>query len=336
MISPCPLSPGDLIAIISPASPVKEEYIAGACRFLESEGYRVRVMPHAKGPGVGSYAASESERLQDFLDAWHDPEVRAILCSRGGYGAVHLLDRIDQENLRQDPKWLIGFSDISALHALLLRKGIMSLHSPMAKHLSEHSADDPCTRRLLDCLQGKDALVYTAPASEYNRPGEASGMLAGGNLAVLNGLFGTPYDILSIDHIVSAEDRKGNADNEKNNAEYKKVSADSETDGGLILFIEDIGEAIYAVERMLYHIHLAGGFRRVKGLIIGQFTEYRPDRNYDTMEAMISAFLTRVGLDHIPTAFNFPVGHVDANYPLISGAPAHLRVLPSGVRLRLL
>lgn len=316
MIRPTALKNGDKIAIISPSSPVKEEYIDGAVEFLKTEGYEPVVMPHAKGPASGSYAAADEERLNDLISTWKDPEIKAILCSRGGYGAVHLLDKIPLELLRTNPKWLIGFSDISALHALSLKAGVMSLHSPMAKHLTTMPANDACTGRLLSYLKGeKTEDIKTAP-SPFNRPGEAEGILVGGNLAVLNGLFGTPFDIL-------------------------QVGADGSFRGdgqigqeGLILFLEDISEAIYAVERMLYHIWLSGGFKKVKGLIIGQFTDYRPNKNFQTMEEMISHFLTRAGLTEIPVAFDFPVGHVDLNYPLACGSKVRLTVNSSGATLQ--
>lgn len=305
MIKPKSLKQGDKIAIISPSSPVKEEYIDGAVAFLRSEGFEPVTMPAAKGPASGSYAAREEDRLRDITDAWKDPSIRAVLCSRGGYGAVHLLEKIDLNLLRRDPKWLIGFSDISALHALSLRAGVMSLHSPMAKHLTLMPKDDPCTRRLLNYLRGDEIEEISFAPTLFDRPGEGEGILVGGNLAVLNGLFGTPYDILAC----------------------------GREDEGLILFIEDISEAIYAVERMLYHIRLSGGFKKVKGLIVGQFTDYRPDRNFSTMEEMISDFLDREEICGFPVAFNFPVGHVDTNYPLACGSRVRLRVTSAAVTL---
>lgn len=288
------------MAIISPSSPVKEEFIDGAVDFLASEGYSPVVMPHAKGPASGSYAARGADRLDDMLAAWEDSSIRAILCSRGGYGAVHLLPRINPDFLRRDPKWLIGYSDISALHALLLHAGIASIHAPMAKHLTEENPEDPSTRALMDILRGEFPMEYHVAPHPHNILGEAEGILAGGNLAVLNGLFGTDFDILR---------------------------------EGTILFIEDISEAIYAVERMLYHILLSGGFDKVSGIIVGRFTEYRADKNFERMEDMISDFLQREGLAGIPVAFDFPVGHVKENLPLVEGARVHLIVEESGVSL---
>ncbi len=300
MIFPDNLKKGDRIAILSPSSPVKPEYIDGAAEFLISEGFEPVVMPWAKGPASGSYAAAEEQRLRDFLSAWEDRSIRAILCSRGGYGAVHLLRHIPGDLLRRDPKWLIGYSDISALHAMLFNAGVASIHSPMAKHLTEEGPNDISVKALMKILRGDFPIEYNANPHKYNLCGCAEGRLAGGNLAVINGLFGTDYDVIHED---------------------------------MILFIEDISEAIYAVERMLYRILFSGGFDKIRGLIIGRFTEYRADKNFSKMEEMIHAFIEREGVGGIPVAFDFPVGHVRENLPLVEGASTILTVTPEGVRL---
>lgn len=309
MIIPPPITYGDKIAIISPSSVVKEEYIDGAARLLEKKGFVPIVMPAAKGPAAGSYAAEAGARLEDFHQAWMNPEIKGILCSRGGYGAVHLLPDINKDLITNNPKWLIGYSDISALHAFLFRTGICSLHGPMAKHLTEEGEEDKAVKSLFDIIEGKDETIYETSPHDYNVEGVGEGVLAGGNLAVLNALFGTDYDVLS-----SPEGKKQ----------------------GIILFVEDISEAIYAVERMFYHIYLSGGFQYVKGLVVGRFTEYRSDRNYHTMEDMIASFLRRCGLEgKFPVAFNFPVGHITENLALPLGFRAELRVAPAQVSLRL-
>lgn len=310
MIYPGNLKPGDRVAIISPSSPVRDEYIDGAAEFLRARGLEPVVMPHARGPVSGSYAASDADRLDDFIRAWQDPSIRAVLCSRGGYGAVHLISRISPDLLRGDPKWLIGFSDITALHAALFNAGVASLHAPMAKHLSLEGAEDESSVALMDILEKGLPAEYVVGGNALNRPGEAEGILAGGNLAVFNGLAGSRFDFLA-------------------------ERAEEESGGDLILFIEDISEAIYAVERMLYRIWLSGGFEKVAGLIVGQFTEYRPDRNYSAMEEMISAFLTRAGITDIPVAFGFPAGHVKHNLPLVEGARARLSVTADRTVLRM-
>lgn len=289
ILIPRPLHAGSRIAIISPASIVREEYIDGAVEFLRGKGYCPEVMPHAKGPADGCYAASAGDRLADFLRAWTDPGIDAVLCSRGGYGTAHLLPHLPADLLRDNAKWLVGFSDISALHAALLGAGVASIHGPMAKHLCENP-DSEATHALMNLLAGA-RMDYEVPTHSLSRPGRAEGRLAGGNLAVLNGLAATPCDLFAR---AAAED--------------------------VILFVEDVSEAIYAVERMLWRLYMAGTLHRVKGLIFGQFTDYRSSVRFGTMEEMLDSLLVRIGLSDIPVAFGFPTGHVDHNLPLVEGA----------------
>lgn len=304
IVFPAPLAPGAGIALLSPASEVKREYIDGAVAMLRSAGFSPIVMPSALGPADGSYAASLEVRLEDMRRALSDPEVKCIMCGRGGYGCVHLLPYLSERMVKENPKWLVGFSDVSALHALWLKAGVASVHASMARHLALFPVDDPATSELLSILRREGLPDYSVAPYPDNIPGEASGVLKGGNLAVLNSLAATPFDILDIR---AGED--------------------------VILFIEDVSEPIYAVERMLMRLWLSGALSRVRGLVVGRFTEYRPDRNFDDMESMITALLKRCGLSSIPVAFNFPVGHFDGNLPLVEGARTHLSVTESCVRL---
>lgn len=298
---PAPLCRGDLVALLAPASAVSPEYCDGAVLWLERNGFRVRRYPSAGGSS-GSYSAPEQTRIAELRDALSDPEVKAILCARGGYGCVQLLEHIDSL-AKENPKWIIGFSDVSALHALMQSHGYISLHSSMAKHLTLHP-DDDVSKAILKTLLTGEQQVISSPADPLSIPGEASGILIGGNLAVINSLAESPWSPFS-----------------------------KERGRGGILFIEDISEAIYAVERMLFRLHISGFLDRVKGIIVGQFTEYRPDRNFTRMEDMISHRLRQWGFGSeakagIPVAFNFPAGHVDRNLPLLLGSPASLYVSP--------
>lgn len=303
MITPPPLHPGDRIAIVSPATIVNPDYIDGAVTELQQQGYAPVVMPHAKGPAHGSYAASDEMRLEDLLDAWRNPEIKAIFCARGGYGCNHLIDKIPADLIADNPKWLIGFSDISALHAMQQAAGVASLHAPMAKHLTELGRQDECAKMIFSILNGQEKIDYQFDSHPLNHTGEAKGTLVGGNLAVINGLADTRFDPM---RNVDIEDK--------------------------ILFIEDISEAIYAVERMLIRLRLGGKLQQLKALVCGQFTEYRPDRNYKDMESMIANVTS--SLD-IPVALGVPVGHTDLNYPLPLGWKADLKVTPEQVCLNL-
>ena len=154
IIYPPALMPGDTIAIISPATTVKEEYVFGAERRLQELGYKVRIMPGTLGPADGSYASSAERRLKDLQNAIADADFKAILCA-------------------SNPKWLIGYSDISALHAMMRRAGVASIHAPMAKHLSTEPEDDAAINALLQILRGNDSLTYNLDAHPYNVCGVA-------------------------------------------------------------------------------------------------------------------------------------------------------------------
>lgn len=288
LIVPEPLKKGDRIAILSPAGIIKPEFVYQAMQVLQDEGYEPFVMPHALGRWR-IYSGTAAERLSDLRQAILDPSVKAILCSRGGYGAVHLLEELDRLPLRDNPKWIIGYSDISALHALMHRHGIVSVHAPMAKHLATLKGRDDDARALFGLLSGEPQL-YSIPPSPLNRPGTAVAPLVGGNLAVIADLVSTPFDTILPD---------------------------------TILFIEDIAEPIYKTERILYQLRLSGALSRLKGLIVGAFTDYTPDVDGHTMEGMVSSMVADYSY---PVAFGVPVGHVDHNIPLQVSLPTRLEV----------
>lgn len=289
MQTPSPLKRGDKIAIVSPASAVKPEFINSAAEVIRNHGFEPVIFPHAKGKTVDGYSGTLEERSDDLTRALSDPEIRAVLCARGGYGTVHLLPDLKPKLLTADPKWIIGFSDISALHALSVCCGVKSVHSPMAKDLGTPSGE-----RLFDILTGGVQPRYKFERTDKllpaNRDGVGRGMLLGGNMAVLGGLCGTTADIFA-----------------------KAQNQDT------ILFIEDVAEPVYKVERILYQIYLAGGFNNVTGLIVGHFTDYEHPADERPMERMIESFLERHDLDSFPVVYGFPVGHVADNFPLVEG-----------------
>lgn len=296
MLIPQSLQPGDTIALVSPSSKVAASYIDVAARRLEAWGYRVMIGKHAYG-SYGNFAGRLEDRLCDLREALTNPEVKAILCTRGGYGAVHLLENLSPQEIYDNAKWIIGFSDISALHAAWLRAGVASLHAPMCKHLAEECNNQISTSYLRDILCG-NMPSYHVVAHPFNRCGEAHARIVGGNMAVLCGLLRTPYDIFS---------------------------------ENTILFIEDIAERTYKVERMLYNLELAGVLPRLAGLVVGQFTEYEEDAGMcATMYEMIAE---RVSRYQYPVCFDFPVGHVAENHPIIEGAEVAFSVTPQGASL---
>lgn len=295
MIFPKPLGDGDKIAIVSPASKIDVSLVDRACECIENWGFRPVVSESCKSEN-GSFSGTLGQRLNDFLGMLSDDSVKAILCSRGGYGTVHLLPYFQKRDWIDNSKWIIGFSDISALHAVAGRYGIASVHASMCKHLAEHS-DDLCSRYLHDILTGGYP-EYILEGDSRNREGRASGRIAGGNMAVLSGLISTPFDLLRKDHI---------------------------------LFIEDIAEPIYKIERMLYTLKLNGTLENTRALIVGQFTEYKPSADYQSMYDMIEEMVSDYDF---PVAYNFPIGHVDYNLPIIEGCDVELSVSKDEVKLK--
>lgn len=313
LIFPPYVHAGDRAIILSPSSKIDKRFLRGAAKRLGSWGLEVVQARHA-GSSNGTYAGTIAQRLGDLQAALDDPEAKVILCSRGGYGAVHLVGMLDFTRFREHPKWLIGFSDITALHNVLQQQGFASLHAPMARHLTVEPDDDFCTQALRGILFGEPAgmaeeadsnregasITYTCPAHKLNHRGKAEGILRGGNLSVFYGLRGTPYDI---------------------------------PPEGTILFIEDVGERPHSVERMLYNLKLGGVLERLSGLIIGQFTEYVENKSLG--KELYGALADVVKEYDYPVCFGFPVGHVTMNVPLINGAHVSLETGKKECRLRL-
>lgn len=302
-------------ALIGPATRIKPGIVEGLMRLYEEKpeempGAELIVYPSALDANAcGSYAASLGQRVADFTDAWSRDDVDLVICARGGYGCVHMLDYLDPEFIKTHPKWLVGFSDVSALHALLHKCGIASIHGGMAKQLVEDTdAGFGGYRKAFKELVESSfpSIKYRADGHPYNRAGEGRGVLLGGNLAVLNGLAGTPFDMMAA---ALTED--------------------------VILFIEDVSEPIYAVERMLYRLHLQGVLRKVRGILIGQFTEWKSDRNHESMYDMIRERFEEWSVS-CPVAFDFPVGHNERNVPLVEGMVYSLRSDMNGVVLSVL
>ena len=293
---PSALQPGDKIAILAPAGPIDTAIVKQADSVVSSLGYQTVIYPHTFGKH-GHFSGTHDERYSDLEAAFTNPEIRAILCARGGYGVVHNLDRLARLPLKKDPKWVIGFSDISALHALMASNNIASIHASMAKHIAL-GIDDVDNATLFSILRG-EMPTYSFDAHPYNHLGRAEGRLLGGNMAVIAELINTPFNVI---------------------------------EPGTILFIEDVSEPIYKIERILYQLKLSGVLERLEGLIVGQFTDYEADKVHETMEDVIREVLEPYDF---PVAFNIPIGHVDHNVPIIESSYATLKVDSSGVTLNL-
>lgn len=301
LVRPAALQPGDTVAIISPASACKARFVTGACGVLRSWGYVPVVWRHALGKH-GSFAGTIEERKSDLVEVISDPSVKAVLCSRGGYGSVQELCEMDLGLFARNPKWLIGYSDITAMHGAITSQGVMSIHGPMAEHLTKFSGTDSCSRALRNILSG-NMPHYKIAADHRNHHGRASGLLLGGNLALLNSFTASPIDMLS---------------------RYSRG-------GDVILFVEDVGESLERLNRFFYTLRVNGTLDRIKGLIVGSFSDvkYTDDfpHVYDMVESIVAGY-------DIPVAYGFPTGHTDANYPMVEGAWVTLTVDDSGAELK--
>ena len=296
---PAFLQKGDKVTVISPSSIIEPDILAGGIKCLKSWGLKVSKGRFVRGK-YGNFAGTVKQRLGDLQRAMDDPDCKAIFCSRGGYGANNLLAQLDFTKFHQSPKWLIGFSDITALHCRIQSEGFASLHAPMLKHLIEEGADDYCNRAIHDILFGINAQQhYQCKGNPLNHTGKATGIIRGGNMAVWHGLLGTPYDI---------------------------------NPAGTILFVEDVGEKPHAIERMFYNLKLSGFLDKLSGLIICQFTEFEEHKQlgkelYPALADMLKEY-------HYPICFGFPVGHVPMNVPIIEGAQVELKVSKKEVSLK--
>ena len=296
---PAFLQKGDKVTVISPSSIIEPDILAGGIKCLKSWGLNVSKGRFVRGK-YGNFAGTVKQRLGDLQRAMDDPDCKAIFCSRGGYGANNLLAQLDFTKFRQSPKWLIGFSDITALHCRIQSEGFASLHAPMLKHLIEEGADDYCNQAIHDILFGINAQQhYQCKGNPLNHTGKAEGIIRGGNMAVWHGLLGTPYDI---------------------------------NPAGTILFVEDVGEKPHAIERMFYNLKLSGFLDKLSGLIICQFTEFEEHKQlgkelYPALADMLKEY-------HYPICFGFPVGHVPMNLPIIEGAQVELKVSKKEVSLK--
>ena len=297
---PQALKAGDRIAIISPSSTPDSLIVEKGCETLRLWGYEPVVGEHVLNKYHG-FAGTVEERTADFLWALRDTTIRAIMCSRGGDGAVQLLPRIPLEEFRRHSKWFLGFSDATALHSAWVSAGVMSLHSTMCEGISSRPADDHAIAALHGVLEGKMP-CYRVPHHPLDQHGVAEGRLVGGNLSVLCGVAGSDYDCL------------------------RRV------DEGLILFIEDTNEEMNAVDRMLHQLEVRGILSRLRGIVVGHFSKYKaPENGFEDMYAMLHEYLRHLP---IPVCYDFPSGHHSGlNLPLVEGCPVRLTVSEEGTTL---
>lgn len=287
MVQPPYLKAGDKVALVSPAYWVPQEALQMAAEVIKSWGLQPVIGPNTNNLNVNAYAGTADERAADLLWALEDDTIKAVFCSRGGYGSIHLLSRIPQEVFQKHPKWLIGHGDIAMILYGITGAGIMSIHGPMAFQIA--SNQEPATSLTRNILFGTSP-QYIVPSKPYNRIGHAEGILVGGNLSSYCVVSGTKF------HLPPKQD--------------------------LILFIEEVEESLHSIDRLFYMLTLQHDFERVKGIIFGTFSSIKYDLQYGSVEQMLIAHLHEYD---IPICCGFPVGS-NSCIPLIEGAPCSLDV----------
>lgn len=284
MIFPKSLSKNSTIGIVSPAGRIDAETIHFAEKYLHSMGYQVTVGSNATNT-FHQYAGNDDHRASDLQLMLNRTDVDAIFCARGGYGTIRIIDQIDFTHFLENPKWIIGYSDITVLHTCLHHKHkVASIHGPMPKNFPDKSKDDDDMLNLFNILHGELPKYKIAPHL-LNRNGEAEGLLIGGNLSLIYALRSTPYD---------------------------------PNPHGKILFIEDLSEYLYHLDRMMQNLKLSGFLKQLSGIIVGQFTDMKDNdvkyglKPYEIIKEAVAEY-------DYPVIFGFPAGHGNINMPLIMG-----------------
>jgi muramoyltetrapeptide carboxypeptidase len=267
---------------------------------LEDWGYEVRLGSTTHSASTNYFSGTDEERLNDLQDMMDDRKVHAILCARGGYGMSRIIDRLNFKKFRKHPKWIVGFSDVTVLHAHLhSRFRIASLHAPMAAAFNDEMPGNPYILSLKDALEGQPN-EYACEPHDFNQPGHARGQLVGGNLCLLAHLIGSRSDF---------------------GTKHK------------ILFLEDVGEYLYNIDRLMVQMKRAGKFDKIEGLIIGGFTDSK-DTERPFGKTAYEIIREHVRELDIPICYNFPVSHDRENYALKIGMTYTLDVGENEVNLK--
>ena len=293
LIQPDYLKAGDTVAIVAPSGILKArtDEIELAKKLLKQWNLNVVIGKHVFNQ-ANHFAGTDDERCEDFQNAMDDPTISAIWCARGGYGTVRILDKLDYTQFRKHPKWLIGYSDITALHNQMHNEGFESIHAMMCVSLDE---DAEGLQDTIDTFKNTifgHSLSYELEGSSYNKLGASSGQLVGGNLTMLHTMLGSDTSIDT---------------------------------SGKILFFEEIGEYAYHIDRMLQSLKRAGYFDNCKGVIVGDITKVRKNTTPwgKPVEQLILDALEEY---NFPIAFNMPAGHEKDNRAMILGRTINLKV----------
>lgn len=286
------LKKGDTIGIICPAGYMPAERIQTCIAVLQDWGYRVKTGETVGGPSQNYFSGDDDTRLNDLQQMLDDREIKAILCARGGYGVSRIVERVNYKKFRKRPKWIIGYSDITVLHTHILSNyRIATLHAPMAAAFLDDQYKNPYVQSLRMALAGEPAR-YTCAGHELNIPGKASGIIAGGNLALLTHCIGTASEL----------DTRNK-----------------------ILFIEDVGEQLYNVDRMMNQLSRSGKLKKLAGLVVGGFSDMQ-DTERPFGKHVYEIIHHWVKDARYPVCYNFPVSHENENFALKVGVKYRLQV----------
>lgn len=298
------LKEGDLIGITSPAGFINMEELAPALERLGAWGFKYMV-----GKTIGkrdfTFGGTAEERITDLQRMLDDEHIKAILCARGGYGLVGIIDKLDFSKFAKHPKWIIGFSDVTVLHSHINKNySVPTIHSKMCNSFpSDWQLADDMQKATIEsiklCLEGT-IMKYTAPANPSNKPGRCRGELIGGNLKTLETLCGSKTDI----------DTKNK-----------------------ILFVEDANEYLYSIDRMFWNLERSGKLEKLKGLIVGGFRVKKDDEGEEFGRKLEEIVLSKIGDKNYPVCFDFPVGHQKNNFALKCGMMHELEINSSGSTL---
>ena len=290
VIYPPPINKGDTIGLVAPAgSLISKDNFTDGVQILEKKGFKVkfnRKLLNTKG----YLAGSDEERAEEFNKLWADPDVKAMVAARGGYGCLRMIDLIDMKQIRNHPKILIGFSDLTVLlNAIHKKTGLVTFHGPVVTTLAD--IDRQSTKSFFDIITGQKTSLIKPSKVKIVKDGKAKGVLLGGNLTTLVHMIGTPYEI-----------------------SWKDA----------ILFIEDIGESPYRLDRLLTHLHQAKRLQKLGGLILGTFTDEDRSENGRMLKTVQKRITELLQDTDIPSWVNFPTGHSRRNLTMPVGSIAEM------------
>jgi len=298
MTTPPYLKSGDTVGIVSPAKTISAGAIENAVQIIEAFGFKVKLGKYTTS-AFHQFAGTDEQRASDFQQMLDDSEVKMILCARGGYGSVRIIDRLDFTSFLDHPKWIVGFSDITVFHSHLFSNfGIESIHAKMPLNFPEPGAKDDSIEKLISAVSG-ERLNYEIPSHSLNRTGIAEARIVGGNLSILCSMLGSRSDI--------------------------------DTDGN-ILFIEEVGENLYRLDRMMWTLKRAGKLSNLAALVVGGLTDIE-DNDIKFGKSAEEIIAEAVADFNYPVCFNFPAGHQKENYPLIIGRNAKLDISANAVKI---